>query len=78
MEYVPGVSITEYCDKKILKIRDPLELFIRACEGVQHAQRKALMHRDLKPANILVVEVDGEPQPRIIDFGLAKSVTPYL
>lgn len=78
MEYVPGVSITEYCDKKKLKIRERLELFIRACEGVQHAHQKALIHRDLKPANILVVEIDGNPQPRIIDFGLAKSVTPYL
>jgi serine/threonine protein kinase len=78
MEYVPGVTITEYCDRKKLKIRERLELFIRACEGVQHAHQKAIVHRDLKPANILVVEVDGQPMPRIIDFGLAKSVTPYL
>jgi len=77
MEYVPGVRITEYCDNKKLRIRDRLELFIRACEGVQHAHQKALIHRDLKPANILVAEVDGKPQPRIIDFGLAKSLTPY-
>jgi non-specific serine/threonine protein kinase/serine/threonine-protein kinase len=78
MEYVPGVAITEYCDQKKLKIRDRLELFIRACEGVQHAHQKAILHRDLKPANILVVEVDGKPMPRIIDFGLAKPVTPFI
>ncbi len=78
MEYVPGVTITEYCDRKKLKISERLELFIRACEGVQHAHQKAIIHRDLKPANILVVEVDGKPMPRIIDFGLAKSVTPFL
>jgi serine/threonine protein kinase len=78
MEYVPGVAITKYCDEKKLKIRDRLELFIRACEGVQHAHQKAIIHRDLKPANILVVEVDGKPVPRIIDFGLAKTVTPYF
>ena len=78
MEYVPGVAITDYCDQKKLKIRDRLELFIRACEGVQHAHQKAIIHRDLKPANILVVEVDGKPMPRIIDFGLAKPVTPFV
>ena len=78
MEYVPGVTITEFCDRKKLKLRERLELFIRACEGVQHAHQKAIIHRDLKPANILVVEVDGKPMPRIIDFGLAKSVTPFL
>jgi len=75
MEYVPGLPITEYCDQKKLTIRDRLELFIETCEGVQHAHQKAIIHRDLKPANILVVEVDGKPVPRIIDFGLAKVAT---
>lgn len=75
MEYVPGLPITEYCDQKKLAIRDRLELFIETCDGVQHAHQKAIIHRDLKPANILVVEVDGKPVPRIIDFGLAKVIT---
>ena len=78
MEYVPGLPITEYCDQKKLTIRERLELFIQACEGVQHAHQKAIIHRDLKPANILVVEVDGKPVPRIIDFGLAKAAAPQL
>jgi eukaryotic-like serine/threonine-protein kinase len=78
MEYVPGLPITEYCDQHTLKIRERLELFIHACEGVQHAHQKAIIHRDLKPANILVVEVDGKPVPRIIDFGLAKATSPHL
>jgi eukaryotic-like serine/threonine-protein kinase len=78
MEYVPGLPITEYCDQNKLKIADRLELFIQACEGVQHAHQKAIIHRDLKPANILVVEVDGKPVPRIIDFGLAKATTPQV
>ena len=40
MEYVPGLPITDYCDQHKLKIRERLELFIRACEGVQHAHQK--------------------------------------
>jgi serine/threonine protein kinase len=71
MEYVPGCPITDYCDQKKLVIRERLGLFMQACEGVQHAHQKAIIHRDLKPANVLVVEVDGKPMPRIIDFGLA-------
>ena len=78
MEYVPGLPITDYCDRHLLTIRDRLELFIKACEGVQHAHQKATIHRDLKPANILVAEVDGKPMPRVIDFGLAKAVAPPL
>jgi WD40 repeat protein/serine/threonine protein kinase len=78
MEYVAGLPITKYCDQRKLGVSDRLELFIQACEGVQHAHQKAIIHRDLKPANILVVEVDGRPTPRIIDFGLAKATTPQL
>lgn len=76
MEYVPGLPITEYCDHKKLGITERLELFIQVCEGVQHAHQKAIIHRDLKPANILIVEVNGKPTPRIIDFGLAKAAIP--
>jgi WD40 repeat protein/TPR repeat protein len=78
MEYVPGLPITEYCDQHKLNIRERIELLIQACDGVQHAHQKAIIHRDLKPANILVVEVDGKPVPRIIDFGLAKATTAPL
>ena len=74
MEYVPGEPITRYCDEKKLNLKQRLELFILACEGVQHAHQKAIIHRDLKPANILVIEVDGQPTPRIIDFGLARAI----
>jgi len=78
MEYVPGLPIVEYCDQHRLDIRARLELFIQACEGVQHAHLKAVIHRDIKPANVLVIEVDGKPVPRIIDFGLAKASTSPL
>ncbi len=74
MEFVPGVPITEYCDAHKLSIRERIALFVQACEGVQHAHQKAIIHRDLKPANILVIDVDGKPVPRIIDFGLAKHI----
>jgi eukaryotic-like serine/threonine-protein kinase len=78
MEYVNGVPITMYCDKHRLTTEQRLELFIRVCEGVQHAHEKAILHRDLKPSNILVSEVDGKPAPRIIDFGVAKATAQRL
>lgn len=78
MEYVPGLPITEFCDARKLTIPERLQLFILACEGVQHAHQKAIVHRDLKPANILVVEIDGNPMPRVIDFGLAKTALPRI
>jgi non-specific serine/threonine protein kinase/serine/threonine-protein kinase len=78
MEYVPGIPITDYCDKHKLTTRQRMELFIQVCEGVQHAHQKAIIHRDLKPSNILVSDVNGKPVPRIIDFGLAKATSQRL
>ena len=78
MEYVTGVSITEYCDKHNLTVLQRLRLFVCVCEGVQHAHQKAIIHRDLKPSNILVSEVDGKPVPKIIDFGVAKATAQGL
>jgi tetratricopeptide (TPR) repeat protein len=78
MEYVRGVPIHEYCDAHQLSTGERLRLFIRACEGVQHAHQKAVIHRDLKPSNILVTDVDGRAQPKIIDFGVAKATASRL
>jgi serine/threonine protein kinase len=75
MEYVDGPPITEYCDRKALNVIERLRLFQLVCEGVQHAHQKAIIHRDLKPSNILITEVDGNAQPRIIDFGVARGVS---
>jgi tetratricopeptide (TPR) repeat protein len=74
MEYVEGVPITSFCDDRRLTTRERLELFMRVCEGVQHAHQKAIIHRDLKPSNILVTEVDGKAAPKIIDFGVARAL----
>ncbi len=78
MEHVPGAPLTEYCDSNGLDTQQRLELFIQVCEGVQHAHQKAIIHRDLKPTNVLIMEEDGKPVPKIIDFGIAKAMTERL
>ena len=75
MELVKGRPLTEYCDDRRLSIPERLELFVPICWAVQHAHQKGIIHRDLKPGNVLVTEHDGEPVPKIIDFGLAKALS---
>ncbi|GAB4384003.1 MAG: hypothetical protein Kow0022_05290 [Phycisphaerales bacterium] len=75
MELVRGESITAFCDRHRLSIRQRVELFIRVCEAVQHAHMKGVIHRDLKPANVLVAfSAEGRPEPKVIDFGIAKAL----
>ncbi|MGD8699479.1 MAG: serine/threonine-protein kinase, partial [Gemmatimonadales bacterium] len=78
MERVEGVPITLYCDEGRLSIRQRLELFLAACQAVQHAHQKGVIHRDLKPSNILVSRQDGVAVPKVIDFGIAKAIDQRL
>jgi len=78
MELVKGLPITQYCDEHQLSPRARLELFLPACQAVQHAHQKGIIHRDIKPSNVMVADYDDRPVPKIIDFGVAKAVEQRL
>ena len=78
MELVKGVSITEYCDGANLSTEQRLKLFVMVCNAVQHAHQKGIIHRDIKPSNVMVTLHDGEPVPKVIDFGIAKATNQEL
>jgi serine/threonine protein kinase/tetratricopeptide (TPR) repeat protein len=69
LEYVEGVSITDYCQANNVGLEARLALFLQVCEAVSHAHANLIVHRDLKPSNILVTPT-GEV--RLLDFGIAK------
>ncbi len=73
MELVKGTRITDYCDQNNLPNDERLDLFIKVCHAMQHAHQKGVIHRDLKPSNVMITMHDGEPVPKVIDFGIAKA-----
>jgi len=78
MEYVPGLPITEYCDRHKFTIEHRLRLFQQVCLAVHHAHQKGIIHRDIKPSNVLVSAEDDRATPKIIDFGVAKAIAAPL
>jgi serine/threonine protein kinase len=51
--------------------REPANLTKKIARGLQTAHDHGIIHRDLKPENIMI---DGEGEPIVMDFGLAKRV----
>ncbi|MDA8019863.1 MAG: serine/threonine-protein kinase [Thermoanaerobaculia bacterium] len=76
MELIEGPRISEFCNSKRLGIEERIQLFRRICEAVHHVHQKGVVHRDLKDDNILVAvsSRDAEPQPKVIDFGIARAL----
>ena len=72
MEFIEGVPITTYSDRKGLSIPQRLALFLQTASAVSYAHQNLVVHRDLKPSNILVT-ADGTP--KLLDFGIAKLLS---
>lgn len=73
LEWVDGVALDQYIQQHAPSLATRLHLLRRVCLGVHHAHQRGVIHRDIKPANILVVRIDGRPEPKLIDFGIAVA-----
>lgn len=72
MEFVPNsLPITLYARDHSLTIKERVNLFLTACEGLAYAHRSGVLHRDLKPKNIIVSDTGAV---KVIDFGVARLV----
>jgi hypothetical protein len=78
MEFVPGKPLAAYCDAARMGPEGRLRLMEKVCEAVHAVHSQNIIHRDIKPQNILVTDGPdgGDPVPKLIDFGLARSENP--
>jgi serine/threonine protein kinase len=75
MEFIDGEPLDTYAEQRQLDDRARIGLIARVCDAVAYAHHRGIIHRDLKPANILI---DKSGRPRLLDFGIARSIMDEL
>ena len=71
MDLVEGKNLAELVRDNPLPAARAARYVEATAQAIHYAHERGILHRDLKPSNVLVDEFD---QPRITDFGLAKSL----
>lgn len=69
MEYVDGLPIDAYSDRRRLTLQQRLDLFDQLADAIGYLHQNLIIHRDIKRSNVLV---DANGHVRVLDFGIAN------
>jgi serine/threonine protein kinase/Tfp pilus assembly protein PilF len=71
MEFLRGQTLAVRLCEGALPLPHTLQLATQIADALDKAHRLGIVHRDLKPGNVMLTENGA----KLLDFGLAKSVT---
>jgi serine/threonine-protein kinase len=62
-------------EQRRLPLRRMIEVMVQVCAALSASHAQGVVHRDIKPDNLFLVDMDGEPFVKVLDFGIAKQTT---
>ena len=75
LEHVSGETLSEVLEGRQPTMKEALRIAEKTAAGLAAAHKLNIVHRDIKTDNI---KFDENGEPKILDFGLAKSIEPFL
>lgn len=78
MEYLDGEGLDRHLKTHgAMPLAEAVPILRAIARALDAAHAKGIAHRDLKPENIFLArDTDGEVFPKLLDFGIAKLLTP--
>ena len=75
MELVQGVTLASWIEQHgPMPLEQLVPFFECVADAVQAAHECGIVHRDLKPSSVMVVERGSRLLPKLLDFGIAKTL----
>jgi len=77
IEYVPGMTLSEILEDSggPMSTEEIKQFMLPVLDAVGYAHVMNVVHRDLKPANIIIKKAHGRIVPKVVDFGIARTVS---
>jgi serine/threonine-protein kinase len=75
MEFLEGETVRERIERSPLTPTEAVDLILPVCSALALAHDQGIIHRDIKPENIFLARRLNDIVPKVLDFGIAKSVS---
>lgn len=73
MEHLSGRDLAAVlAERGPLPVADAVEYAVQACAALAVAHASSIVHRDIKPENLFLVDEEGTPTVKLLDFGISK------
>lgn len=76
MEYIDGCTLKKLIvNKAPFSNAEVIGIAIQIAEALEHAHNHNIVHRDIKPENILITKEGQAGSVKVMDFGIARTVS---